>query len=171
MRGWWVEGGRVAVVFNFFCTMAVFLVYFLAPWQFFWHHGSFFQFIFCHHGSYFSFFWHHGSLFSFFCHHGSLFSFFLPPWQYTSIVSRRILFLPTLQYPTFCSISQKSSLYIFTEKNRKEMQWHMKSLKEKGSVLISDSMAFFFTWAAGWILVGSSEHPRSVSREGPVNKQ
>ena len=140
MRGWWVEGGRVAVVFNFFCTRAVFLVYFLAPWKFF-------------------------------CHHGSLFSFFLPPWQYTSIVSRRILFLPTLQYPTFCSISQKSSLYIFTEKNGKEMQWHMKSLKEKGSVLISDSMAFFFTWAAGWILVGSSEHPRSVSREGPVNKQ
>ena len=95
---------------------------------------------------------------------------FLPPWQYTSIVSRRILFLPTLQYPTFCSISQKSSLYIFTEKNRKEMQWHMKSLKEKGFDLISDAMAFF-TWAAGWILVGSSEHPRSVSREGPVNKQ
>ena len=35
MRGWWVEGGRVAVVFNFFCTRAVFLVYFLAPWKFF----------------------------------------------------------------------------------------------------------------------------------------
>ena len=82
MRGWWVEGGRVAVVFNFFCTRAVFLVYFLAPWQFFWHHGSFFQFIFCHHGSYFSFFWHHGSLFSFFLAPWQFVQFFLPPWQF-----------------------------------------------------------------------------------------
>ena len=80
-----------------------------------------------------------------------------------------LLFLPTLQYPPFYRIPQKSSLYIFTEQNTKANR--DEKLERKGFPFNVDfSFNGFSTWVAEWILVESSEPPRFASTEGPVNR-
>ena len=74
-----------------------------------------------------------------------------------------LLFLPTLQYPPFHRIFQNSSLYIFTE----QKQAHVKRKKFMWVLLSFNGL---FTWVVRWILVESSELPRFVSTEGPVNR-
>ena len=65
-------------------------------------------------------------------------------------------FLQTLQYPPFYRIFQRSSLYIRTE------HIHEKDYSDV-------SFYGLCTWVGGWILVESTERPRSASVEGPVN--